>query len=125
MSNVAIEALKQARRKLEEEMAELDRLISSLSNGSPTGFSAPAPVKKDQYKGILANDAIRMYLQEHNGGPVSIPDLIRELRTGGVVGGKRGQEWQKERYDRNVRIVIGQNPMLYVVDEVRDTVRLR
>jgi hypothetical protein len=126
MNNKAIEILQRERQRIldavQKEVEEIDRTIASLrASDSIGGSKTPkhtTPVRRGQYEGMQIKEALQAYLNDRDGGPVSIKQAAIDLAVAGVKLGK------PDRHERNIKITISNNNRRFQLDESDNSVSL-
>jgi len=127
MSELAIQALEEARARMIErynrEMAEIDMAIARLravdGDSSNKPEAVEVAIKPGQYKGMKASPALELYLRERGGGPIDIHKIATDLEVAGVAIAQ-----DRDRYIRNLRIVVSNNRNLRYVGGDKSKVEL-
>lgn len=123
----AIQVIEQAREaeieRHKREMAELDdallRLRQQEATSGDSEQEAHPTVRRNQYRGMKANQALLMYLNERGGGPVRRKQAAMDLRLAGAE-----PDWSAERYERNIAIMLRNNEKLFHYDENADMIEV-
>jgi hypothetical protein len=111
--------------KYNRDMAEIDMAIVRLraANGAGSDGNKPevveVPIKPGQYKGMATSPALELYLRERGGGPIDIHKIAADLELAGVPIAQ-----QKDRYIRNLRIVVSNNRNLRYIGADKSKIEL-
>jgi hypothetical protein len=124
--NYAIRVLEESKQQAQErytrEIAEIESAIAKLriEDAHKTGNQQRLKVNVDagQYKGLTTAHALQAYLNQIGRSPAKLDDVVRDLLIAGVEVGK------PDRRKRNLKIVITNNPKLFIYNEHSDTVEL-
>jgi hypothetical protein len=137
-TNPAVSILRKGRESFQRQLEEIDRAIMKVQ-AIRDGSSVPSPgvephdglktIIPGQWSRLTLPQAFRAYASERGGGPFSIKQVLDDLKLAGVkqvmTRSRFNKDKEREMDMRDIRLIGGNNPLLYDYNRNNDTIRLR